>query len=142
MLQSNFTQKWYADEGSAAGNLKSLRTLLDNLDVHGKAFGSKVEPSKYQLVVKENCRKSALKVLEDKTNTMVDDFRVLGAVIGTPSASCDKNKEKGIKKTTTLNKKLSKIAKSSPPKSAKRATLRKIHFYVNKSEFRDGSHLS
>ena len=104
MLQSNFTQKWYADEGSAAGNLKSLRTLLDNLDVHGKAFGSKVEPSKCQLVVKENCRKSALKVLEDKTNTMVDDFRVLGAVIGTPSA-CDKNKEKGIEKTTTLNKK-------------------------------------
>ena len=48
----NVTQKWYADNGSAAGDLKSLRALLDNLDVHGKAFGYNVKPSKYQLIKK------------------------------------------------------------------------------------------
>ena len=26
------TQNWYADDGSAAGDLKSLRAILDNLD--------------------------------------------------------------------------------------------------------------
>ena len=81
-------QKWYADDGSAAGDLKSLRAILDNLDVHGKAFGYNVKPSKCQLILKENRRESAIKAFEDTNITMVDGFRVLGSFIGTPSA-CD-----------------------------------------------------
>ena len=57
----NVTQNWYADDGSAAGDLKSLRAILDNLDVHGKAFGYNVKPSKCQLIVKQNCSESAIK---------------------------------------------------------------------------------
>ena len=44
---------------------------------------------------------------------MVDSFRVLGSVIGTPSA-CDKYIESKIEKTATLTEKLSKIAITSP----------------------------
>ena len=75
LQKPNVTQKWYADDGNAAGDLKSLRAILDNVDVHG--------------------------------------FRVLGSVIGTPSA-CDKYIESEIEKTATLTEKLSKIAKTSP----------------------------
>ena len=39
LQKSNVTQKWYADDGTAASDLKNLRAILDNLDLHGKAFG-------------------------------------------------------------------------------------------------------
>ena len=81
--------------------------------MHGKAFGYNVKPSKCQLIVKENCHESAIKVFEGATITMVDCFRVLGSVIETPSA-CDKYIESEIEKTATLTEKLSKIAKTSP----------------------------
>ena len=54
----NVTQKWYADDGSAAGDLKSLREILDNLDRHGKAIGYTVKPSKCQLIVKKTVAKA------------------------------------------------------------------------------------
>ena len=44
------------------------------------------------------------KVIEGTNITMVDSFRVLGSVIGTPSA-CDKYMESEIEKTATLNEK-------------------------------------
>ena len=83
LQKPNVTQKWCADDGSAAGDLKSLREILDNLDVHGKAFGYNVKSSKCQLIVKKNCRESAIKIFGTNI-TMVDGFRVLGSVIGTP----------------------------------------------------------
>ena len=61
LQKPNVTQKWYADDGSAAGDLKSLRAILDNLDMHVKAFRYNVKPSKCQLIVKENRRDSAIK---------------------------------------------------------------------------------
>ena len=107
----NITQKWYADDGGAAGDLRSLRAILDNLDVHGKAFEYNVKPFKCQLIVKENSRESAIKVFKVTNITMVDAFRVLGLVIGTPSA-CDKYIESATEKTATLTENLSKIAKT------------------------------
>ena len=53
LRKPNVTQKLYADNESAAGDLKSLRAILDNLDVHGKAFGYNMKPSKCQLIVKK-----------------------------------------------------------------------------------------
>ena len=97
-------KKWCADDGSAAGDLKSLRAKLDNLDVHEKAFGYNVKPAKCQLIVKENRRDSAIKVIEGTNITIVDGFRVLGSVIGTPSA-WDKYMESEIEKTATLTEK-------------------------------------
>ena len=105
------TQKWYADDGIDAGDLKSLRAVLDNLNVHGKAFGYNMKPFKCQLIVKENRPDSATKLFEGTNITMVEVFRVPGSVIGTPS-TCDKYMESEIEKTTTLTKKLSKRAKN------------------------------
>ena len=113
LQKPNVTQKWYADDGSAACDLKSLRAILDNLDVHGKAFSYNVEPSNCQLIVKENCRESTIKLFEGTNITMVDGFRVFGLVIGTPSA-CDEYIESEIEKTAILTEKLSKIARTSP----------------------------
>ena len=64
-------------------------------------------------IVKENYCESAIKVFEGTNITMVDGFRVLGSVIGTPSA-CDKYIKSEIEKTATLTEKLSKMAKTSP----------------------------
>ena len=107
LQKPNVTQKWYADDGSAAGDLKSLRAILDSLDVHGKAFGYNVKPSKCQLIVKEKRRDSAIKVFGGTNITLIDGFKVLGSVIGTPSA-CDKYMENEIEKIANLSEKLSK----------------------------------
>ena len=74
--------------------------MLDNLDVHGKAFGYNVKRSKCQLILKVNCRESAIKVFEGTNITMVDGFRILGSVMGTPSA-CDKYIGSEIEKSAT-----------------------------------------
>ena len=113
LQKPNVTQKWYADDGSAAGDLKSLRAILDNLDGHGKAFGYNVKPSKCQLIVKENLRDRAIKVFEDTNVTMVDGLKVLGLVIGTPEA-CNNYMESKIEKTAILTENFFKIAKTSP----------------------------
>ena len=84
--------------------------------MHGKAFGYNVKPSKCQLIIKENRRESAIKEFESTKITMVDGFRVLGSVIGTPLA-CDKYMESEVEKIATLTEKLSKIAKTSPEKA-------------------------
>ena len=77
------------------------------------AFGYNVKPFKCQLIVKENYHDSAIKVFEGTKITRVDGFRDLESVIGTPSA-CNKYMESEIEKTTTLSKRLSRIAKTSP----------------------------
>ena len=46
-------------------------------------------------------RESAIEVFEGTNIIMVDGFRVLGSVIGTPSA-CDIYMESEIEKTTTI----------------------------------------
>ena len=101
------------NDGSAAGDLKSLCAILDNLDVHGKAFVYNVKPSKCQLIEKDNRRDSAIKVFDGTNITIVDGFRVFGLVIGTQSA-CDKYLESETETTATLAENLSKTAKTSP----------------------------
>ena len=61
-----FTQNRHADDGSAASDLKCLRAILDNLDVHGKAFDYNVKPSRCQPKIKENRRECALKTFEEQ----------------------------------------------------------------------------
>ena len=80
----------------------SLRAKLDNLDVHGKAFGYNVKPYKCQLIVKENRRESAIKVFEGTNITKLDGYRVLGSVIGAPSTS-DIYMESEIEKAAPQN---------------------------------------
>ena len=77
LQKPNVTQNWYADDGSAAGDLRSLRAILYNLDVHGMAFGYNVKPFKCQLIVKENYRDSAIKAFEGTNITIVDGLESL-----------------------------------------------------------------
>ena len=110
LQKPDVTQNWYADDGSAAGDPRILCAILDNLNVHRMAFGYNVKPFKCQLIVKENYRDHTIK----GTNIIiVDGFRVLELVIGTPLAR-DKYMESEIEKTATLIEKLSKLAKTSP----------------------------
>ena len=51
--ENSLTQKWHEDDGNAAGNLKSLRSVLDNIIRHGKYFGYHVKASESQLIVKD-----------------------------------------------------------------------------------------
>ena len=105
-----YVRNWYnpTDLAPTKSNLKSLRAILDNLDVHGKPLGNNVKPSKCQLIEKKNLRESAVKSFEGANITMVDGFRVLGSVIGTPSA-CDKFMESEIERTATLNGNIANI---------------------------------
>ena len=95
----NVTQYWYADDGSAAGDLKNFRAKLENLDVDRKAFGYNVKPSKCQLILKENRHKCAINLFEPTIFSMVDGFGVLGLFVTTSSA-CDKYIEDDNEKTT------------------------------------------
>ena len=66
----NVTQKWYADEGNAVGNLSNLRTVLDKIVSLGKFFGYHVEASKCQLIVKDEKLGEAEKIFENTGNTI------------------------------------------------------------------------
>ena len=105
---------------------------MDNLDVHGKAFRYNVKPSKCHFIGKENCRERAIKVFDGTNITMVDGFRILGSVIGTPSA-CDKYIESKIEKTATLTEQFSKIAKTSPQNEYTKAVQNKLSFLTRKT---------
>ena len=61
LQKPNVTQKWYADDESAAGDLKNLRAILENLDVNGKAFEYNVKPPKCQFIVETSDSKGQLK---------------------------------------------------------------------------------
>ena len=73
------TQKWYADNGNAFGNLKSLQTVLDNIIKHGKKFGYHVKASKCQLIVKDEKYNEAIKLFKNIKIEMKKGARVLGS---------------------------------------------------------------
>ena len=65
---NSLTQKWYADNGNAVGNLKSLRRVLDNIIKHGKHFGYHVKASKCQLIVKDEKYNEVIKIKNTTEN--------------------------------------------------------------------------
>ena len=52
-VRCDVKQVWYADDATAAGQLKYLRQWWDNLVIHGPGFGYFVNPSKTSLIVKK-----------------------------------------------------------------------------------------
>ena len=58
---NSLTQKWYADDGKAVGNLKNRPRVLDDIVKHGKHFGYHVKASKCQLNVRDEKYKEAKK---------------------------------------------------------------------------------
>ena len=82
---NNLTQKWYADDGNAVGNLSNLRTVLDKTVSLGKLFGYHDKASKWQLNVKDEKLGEAEKIFEHTGITVKAGARVLGSIIGTES---------------------------------------------------------
>ena len=58
-------QVWYADDATAAGQLKPIRQWWDNLHGLGPNFGYFVNSSKTTLIVKEHHLAEAMKVFEN-----------------------------------------------------------------------------
>ena len=52
-------QKWYADDGNAAGTLQQLHELFENLSNQGPSFGYHVNATKCQLIVKPSTKQKA-----------------------------------------------------------------------------------
>ena len=75
LQKPNFAQKWFADVGSAAGDLEIILAELEKLDVRGKVFGYK--PSKCQIRKKENHQECFIEVFEGTNITMAHGFRIL-----------------------------------------------------------------
>ena len=49
-------QRWYADDGSAAGSLQQLHKLFENLSNQAPSFGYHVNPLKCQLIFKPSIK--------------------------------------------------------------------------------------
>ena len=77
-------QVWYADDATAAGQLKSLRQWWNNLVSLGPDFGYFVNPSKTSLIVKEHHLAEATKHFQN-TNICIttEGKQHLGAALGT-----------------------------------------------------------
>ena len=75
---------WYADDATAAGQMKSLRQWWNNLVSLGPDFGYFVNPSKTSLIVKEPHLAEATKHFQN-TNICIttEGKQHLGAALGT-----------------------------------------------------------
>ena len=76
----NLIQKWYADDGNAAGSVEALKVLLSKLKLHGPPFGYNV--IKCHLITKAGFVNDAKNVLKGEEVDIIDGSRVLGSVIG------------------------------------------------------------
>ena len=108
----DLTQKWYADDGMAVGELSNLPTVLDKIVSLGKFFGYHVKASNCQLIVKDEKLGEAQKIFANTGITIKAGARVLGSVIGTES-ECKISLEFQQNEQIKVLKKLTKIAKTS-----------------------------
>ena len=107
----NVLQKWFADDGNAAGSLESLKELYNCLCEHGPAFGYKV--IKCHLIIKPNKRENAEKMFASNDVDIIEGHRVLGSVIGSEN-ECQKFMNEKKDEYTKLLNKLSEHGKTSP----------------------------
>ena len=107
-------QKWYADDGNAAGTLQQLHELFENLSNQGPSFGYPVNAPKCQLIVKSSTKQKAEIFLQTQISkfSMVREFSDQLLAV---TRICDlKHKTNDY---TKLNQKFSNFGKSSPPRS-------------------------
>ena len=77
-------QVWYADDATAAGQLKPIQQWWDNLQGLGPDFGYFVNSSKTTLIVKEHHLAEAMKVFENTNISITTEGKQhLGAALGT-----------------------------------------------------------
>ena len=76
----NLIQKWYADDGNAAGSVEAPKVLLSKLKLHGSSFGYNV--IKCHFITKAEFVNDAKNVFKGEEVDIIDGSRVLGSVIG------------------------------------------------------------
>ena len=107
----NLIQKWYADDGNAAGSVEALKVLLSKLKLHGPSFGYNV--IKCHLITKAEFVNDAKNVFKGEEVDIIDGSRVLGSVIGNVD-SCRQYIEDQKQNYRRILQKLAKHAKIAP----------------------------
>ena len=89
MNMESVSQKWHADDGTAAGTIEKLLLFFKQLNKIGEGFGYFVNAPKCQLIVKPHTIEKAKHIFNNTNVQIVDGARVLGSVIGS-EAACQK----------------------------------------------------
>ena len=110
-MSDNVTQKWYADNGNAAGSIPLLSKLYHDLKEIGPLFGYKV--IKCHLIKKPDFEQRARDLFANEDVAVINGHRVLGSVIGTEER-CQEFFDEKSNTYSKLLKKLSKHAKVAP----------------------------
>ena len=113
MNMESVLQKWYADDGTAAGTIEKLLLFFKQLNKIGEGFGYFVNAPKCQLIVKPHTIEKAKRIFNKTNVQIVDGARVLGSIIGS-EAACQKFIQEQSETQQKLLKNLSEFAKSSP----------------------------
>ena len=111
VMSDNVTQKWYADDGNAAGSIPLLSKLYHDLKEIGPHFGYKV--IKCHLITKPDFEQRARDLFANEDVEVIKGHRVLGSVIGTEER-CQEFFDEKSNTYSKLLKKLSKHAKVAP----------------------------
>lgn len=107
-------QIWYADDASAAGNLKDVKSYIDLITDQGPAFGYNINMKKTWLLVKDQRLQSATDMFGDcNINITSLACKYLGATIG-PSASSEALVQDKIATWVNSITTLAEIAQSHP----------------------------
>ena len=94
-IADNVQQVWYADDATATGSLKNLRTCWDTLVTEGLSYGYFVNAVKTWLVTKEETHTRALYIFQDTHIHIIKEGKPhLGATLGTSSYITEFVKEK------------------------------------------------
>ncbi|KAL5486419.1 hypothetical protein EMCRGX_G018891 [Ephydatia muelleri] len=85
-IADNVQEAWYADDGTATGSLKNLRTWWDKLVTVGPSYGYFVNAVKTWLITKEETHTRALDIFKDTQIRITKEGKPhLGAALGTSS---------------------------------------------------------
>ena len=113
-LNTDATQVWFADNGTAGGKLDQIRLWWSNLNTIGPEYGYYPNAEKSWLVVKEEHLEAAERLFAGTgVNVTVEGKRYLGAALGTRSFVESYVMQK-VEKWKSEIEKLSEIAKSQP----------------------------
>ena len=99
----SLTQKWFADDDSVIGKLRSIKALFDKFTQHGPEYGCLVNPPKCQLIIKPGGAHQKSIVFALTYVEITQGARVLGSVIASSKASKNFLKDAEIKYTRSLD---------------------------------------
>ena len=113
-LPNNVQQAWYADDASAAGQLKDLRIWWDALVSSGSDYGYHANATKTWLVTKTQHLQAATSAFSGtKVNITAEGRPYLGTAIGTKEY-CDQFIEERVTKWCNELERLVHIAETEP----------------------------